>query len=120
MKDSLSPSIDAFLTMIAVEKGLAENTVEAYSRDLVQLSAFLASRGVVSWTDAQTLDFRSYLSSLRGRGLSPRSITRHVVTLRRFYRFLETEGVIAESPVPALQRNAGVRKLPQTLSADDV
>jgi integrase/recombinase XerD len=120
MKDSLSPSIDAFLTMIAVEKGLAENTVEAYSRDLVQLSAFLASRGVVSWTDAQTLDFRSYLSSLRGRGLSPRSITRHVVTLRRFYRFLETERVITENPVPALQRNAGSRKLPQTLSADDV
>jgi integrase/recombinase XerD len=120
MKDSLSPSIDAFLTMIAVEKGLAENTVEAYSRDLVQLSVFLASRGVVSWTDAQTLDFRSYLSSLRGRGLSPRSITRHVVTLRRFYRFLETEGVITENPVPALQRNASARKLPQTLSADDV
>jgi integrase/recombinase XerD len=120
MKESLSPCIDAFLTMIAVEKGLAENTVEAYSRDLVQLSAFLTARGVVSWTDTQTLDLRSYLSALRNRGLSPRSISRHVVTLRRFYRFLETEGVITESPLPALQRSAGARKLPQTLSADDV
>jgi len=49
MKESLSPSIDAFLTVITVEKGLAKNTVEAYSRDLVGLADFLAARGVASW-----------------------------------------------------------------------
>ena len=42
MKDSLHPYIDSFLTMISVEKGLAKNTVEAYSRDLSGLRGFLA------------------------------------------------------------------------------
>jgi integrase/recombinase XerD len=120
MKESLSPYIDSFLTMIAVEKGLAKNTVEAYSRDLARLAEFLIAQGVASWDDTETLHLRSYLASLRRKGLSARSIARHVVTLRRFYRFLETEGVIGENPVPAFHLTASGRKLPQALSAADV
>jgi integrase/recombinase XerD len=120
MKESLSSYIDSFLTMIAVEKGLARNTVEAYSRDLVQLSEFLVARGVTSWKDTETPHFRSYFSFMRNKGLSARSIARNVVTLRRFYRFLETEGIIRENPVPAFHLAATARKLPQALSADDV
>jgi integrase/recombinase XerD len=120
MKESLSPYIDSFLTMIAVEKGLAKNTVEAYSRDLVRLSGFLVAQSVASWEQTKTLHLRSYLSSLRRNGLSPRSIARHIVTVRRFYGFLETEGVINENPVPPFHLAAGGRKLPQTLSAQDV
>ena len=120
MKESLSPYIDSFLTMIAVEQGLAKNTVEAYSRDLVRLSEFLLAQSVASWEETQTLHLRSYLSSLRREGLSARSIGRHAVTVRRFYGFLETEGVISENPVPPFHLAAGGRKLPQTLSAHDV
>ena len=107
MKESLSPYIDSFLTMIAVEKGLAKNTVEAYSRDLVRLSEFLVAQSVASWEETQTLHLRSYLSSLRREGLSARSIGRHAVTVRRFYGFLETEGVISENPVPPFHLAAG-------------
>jgi integrase/recombinase XerD len=120
MKESLSPSIDVFLTMITVEKGLAKNTIEAYSRDLARLSEFLVARGVTSWSDGETSDLRAYFSSLRGQGLSPRSIMRHVVTLKQFYQFLETEGLVSENSVPAFQLTAGARKLPQALSAEDV
>lgn len=120
MQESLSPYIDSFLTMIAVEKGLARNTVEAYSRDLARWSAFLLARKVLFWQDTEPLHLRSYLSALRRAGLSARSIARHVVSLRRFYRFLEIEGVISESPVPSFSLTASGRKLPQTLSADEV
>ena len=120
MKESLSPYIDSFLTMIAVEKGLAKNTVEAYSRDLARLAEFLIAQGVASWDDTEPLHLRSYLASLRRKGLSARSIARHVVTLRRLYHFLETEGVIGENPVPAFHLTASGRKLPQALSAADV
>ncbi len=120
MKESLSPYIDSFLAMIAVEKGLARNTVEAYSRDLVRWSNFLVSRKVLFWQEAETLHFRSYLSLLRREGLSARSIARHVVSLRRFYLFLAAEEVIKESPVPAISLTTSGRKLPQTLSAEDV
>src|SRR5713226_10631738 len=93
MRESLSSYIDSFLAMISVEKGLAKNTIEAYSRDLSGLSGFLISQGVNSWTDVQSFHLRAYLSWLRKRGLSASSITRHIVTLRRLCRFLQTEGV---------------------------
>jgi integrase/recombinase XerD len=120
MKESLSPSIDAFLTMIMVEKGLAKNTVEAYSRDLAGLADFLAARGVASWGGVEATHLRAYFSSLRAKGLSPRSVARHMVSLRRFYNFLETEELIGANPTPSFQLTASARKLPQTLSLEDV
>jgi integrase/recombinase XerD len=120
MKESLSLHIDSFLTMIAVEKGLAKNTVEAYSRDLARWSEFLSAQKVLSWQDTEPLHLRSYLARLRREGLSARSIARHSVSLRRFYRFLETEGLIKDNPVPSSSLTASGRKLPQTLSAEDV
>ena len=120
MRETLSPYIDSFLAMVSVEKGLAKNTVEAYSRDLSRLAEFLAQQGVASWEQVRTLQLRSYVSSLRRLGLSARSIARHVVTLRRFYRFLQTEGLVSDDPLPALYLTPASRRLPHTLSADDV
>lgn len=120
MKDSLSPSIDAFLAVAAVEKGLAKNTVEAYARDLAKLSGFLISRGVGEWREVDGVFIRSFIASLRAAGLSPRSIARHTVTLRRLMHFLEREGLIVENPSPRIFLQPGSRRLPHTLSADDV
>jgi integrase/recombinase XerD len=120
VNESLSCYIDSFLSMASVEKGLAKNTIEAYSRDLNRLAEFLIRKGISSWPKVESIHLRSYLASLKSAGLSPRSVARHVVTLRRLYRFLETEGLVNESPVPRLLYSAQTRKLPQTLSVADV
>ena len=120
MKDPLSPHIDAFLSMIAVEKGLARNTVEAYSSDLSRLSSFLIGQRVATWNDVKPIHVRAYVSWLTAKGLNAKSIARHVVTLRRFYRFLQTEELVGESPIPSMHLAAGARKLPQTLSVEDL
>ncbi len=119
-KDSLSPYIDSFLSMVAVEKGLAKNTLDAYSRDLAGLSAFLIGQKVSDWREVDTNHIRAYVSALRAKGLSPKSVARHVVTLRRLLRFLQSENFLTTSPMPALLPMAGQRKLPQTLSAADI
>jgi integrase/recombinase XerD len=118
-KDLLSPSIDSFLSMVTVEKGLAKNTIEAYSRDLAGLVDFLMAHHVPAWHEVDSTRIRSYLATLRRKGLAPRSVARHAVTLRRLFRFLESEGLLKENPMPRLLL-AGPRKLPQTLSADDI
>ncbi|HUF40839.1 MAG TPA: site-specific tyrosine recombinase XerD [Verrucomicrobiae bacterium] len=118
--ESLSPHIDAFLSMVVVEKGLARNTVEAYSRDLSRLAAHLIAHGLADWNEVTAGAIRSYLSLLRKSGLNPRSIARHAVTLRRLFLFLESEAVIKENPMPALLPTPGPRKLPQTLSGEDL
>ncbi|HEU4343554.1 MAG TPA: site-specific tyrosine recombinase XerD [Candidatus Binatia bacterium] len=120
MTESLSPCIDSFLSMIAVEKGLARNTIEAYSRDLGHFSEFLIGQAIVSWTEVSPIHLRSYISRLRRGGLSQASIARRVVALRRFYHFLAVEGLVQESPVPSLRLGTGARKLPHTLSGEDI
>lgn len=119
-QDSLSPSIDAFLAMAAVERGLAKNSLDAYARDLAKLSGFLAAHGVRNWDEVDRLLLRSFVGSLRAGGLNPRSIARHMVTARRLLHFLRAEGVIAEDILPEIFLSPGPRKLPQTLSPDDV
>lgn len=120
MKEALSPQIDSFLNMLTVEKGLARNTIEAYSSDLNRLANFLTKRGVKAWEEGETIQLRSYLSSLRQRGLSVRSIARHLASMRQFYRFLEKEKVIGENRAPSVFLSDGSRKLPNTLGQEDV
>lgn len=119
-KDGLSPYIDSFLSMLTVEKGLSKNTLDAYSRDLAGLSSFLIKQKVADWREVDASLIRSYVSSLRLKGLSAKTIARHVVTLRRLLRFLQTENLIGDSPMPALLPTSGLRKLPQTLSGADI
>jgi integrase/recombinase XerD len=120
MKEKLSPHIDSFLDALTVEKGLSRNTLEAYSRDIVRLAGYLKSRGIETWEECRAVHLRSYLSSLRGRGLGARSIARNVVALRQFYRFLEKEEIIKENPVPASVSHRLSAKLPHALGAEEV
>jgi integrase/recombinase XerD len=83
--------IDAYLSYITVEKGLAANTVESYSRDLAELRQYLTSQEVKDMQEAGSRHLVGFLTALRARGLSARSQARVLTTLRRFYRFLERE-----------------------------
>ncbi len=106
--------------MLTVEKGLAQNTLEAYSRDLNRLVYFLKSRGVRSWREIDAVRLRQYLSWLRGRGLGARSIARNIVAVRQFHRFLEKEEIIKENPVPSFFLQRAARKLPHVLGREEV
>lgn len=119
-KDLLSPSVDRFLAMAAVEKGLARNTLEAYGRDLAKLLDYLHGAKISQWGGVDATRIRAFLGSLRAAGLSPRSIARHAVTVRRLFIFLEGEGLTIENSMPKLFSLPASRKLPSTLSADDV
>src|SRR4051794_27914828 len=120
MKESLSPQLDSFLETLAVENGLAKNTVEAYSRDLNGLAQFLRTRGIADWSAAQEIDLRLFIGPLRKRKLPARSISRAIVTMRQFYRFLEKERLIQTSPLPQFSGRGGARKLPNVLSGDEI
>lgn len=119
-KDTLSPSIDAFLSMVVVEKGLAWNTVQAYGRDLAKLANYLQSRGIFSWREVDATQIRSFISSLRTSGLSSRTVARHGVTVRQLLAFLQAERHIKTALLPSFSLPRPPRKLPQILSAEDI
>lgn len=110
-------SVDLFLTFLRVECGLANNTLEAYQRDLRDLTTFLTDRGINRPEQATGYDLADHLRALRTvGGLASSSIARHLATLRILYRFLVSERRIADNPATLLERPTQWRKLPGCLS----
>lgn len=110
--------LDQFIAHLRVERGLAANTIQAYSRDLVRFLAFLGGLGRGPEEVTQD-EISSYMGSLRGR-LSARSAARGLSSIRMFYRFLVSEGRIETSPARLVETPKLPRRLPEILSPDEV
>jgi integrase/recombinase XerD len=104
---------------VRVEKGLAANTLESYARDLAGFGAFLERRGR-PLVKARREDIREFLALLYDRRLSPRSVARHLVSVRSFFRFLVREGRLKDDPTAEVDSPSTGRSLPRHLSADEV
>jgi integrase/recombinase XerD len=111
--------VEAFLDMIAAERGAAKNTLEAYARDLIDYATALANKEKTPQT-AETGDIRAYLSLLTQRGLKPASSARKLSSIRQFHRFLVSEGRRADDPALVVEAPRRGRGLPKTLSVAEV
>lgn len=107
--------IEAFLEMLAAERGSADNTIASYRRDLED---FHATAGCLLGATAE--DLRRYLGVLAGRALAPASQARRLSALRQFYRFLVAEGERTDDPSAALESPKARRGLPKVLSVAEV
>ncbi len=115
----MESDIRTFLNCLRVEKGLSPNTIEAYGRDIRKFAAFAKERGL-STKQVTRSDIIDFLASLYERQLDSRSIARHLVTLRNFFRFALMEGYIEEDPSATIESPRFRRSLPQFLSLDEV
>ena len=112
--------VDQYLQYILVEKGLAEQTIAAYSRDLVRYIRYLKKNRIHKIQDADTAIILRYLIHLRNRGLGTTSRARHLVTIRGFYRFLVQEKYIANNHAKVVDLPKRQTTLPDVLSVDEV
>lgn len=121
MSISLDRSVDYFLNYLSVEKGLAVNTLNAYSRDLVGYIAFLKENTDIDKPDdiSQPL-LLNYLGFLRKNGLSARSRARTLSTIRGFHRFLLRESHSQSDPTVLIEAPRTLQGLPKLLSIKDV
>jgi integrase/recombinase XerD len=115
----ISPAITSFLTHVRVEKGLSANTVAAYRRDLLKFEAF-AKRRKLSLEDVRRDDLVDFLSSLYHQKLESRTVARHLVTLRNFFRFAQVKEMITEDPSLNLESPKIRRSLPGYLRLQEV
>jgi integrase/recombinase XerD len=111
--------LEAFLEMLAAERGASANTLEAYRRDLIHCARFLTARNV-ALDGARSADLRFYLAALGDTRLSPRTVARRLSALRQFYRFLFSDGLRADDPTVGLEAPRQGRSLPKVLSEGEV
>jgi len=102
-----------------MERGLSENTLNAYRADLLALEQRLKNRNV-EIVNAEKVDLLDYISWRVDNGAKPRSTARQLSSFRCFYRYLLREGVIVEDPTANIAMPKIGRSLPQSLTEEEV
>ena len=108
-----------YTAYLLLERGLAENTREAYLSDLAKLHDWLESRGMEE-AEAGVEDLREFLDELCELGIAATSTARILAGIRSFYGWLELEGYISASPASQLDTPRGTRRLPAVLSLEEI
>jgi integrase/recombinase XerD len=111
--------IELLLDMLAAERGASRNTLDAYARDLADLSGDLAAAGR-SIAAASSDDLRGYLARLNQRGFKSATIARRLAAIRQLYRFLYAEGYRSDDPAAAIEGPKRSHILPKILSIAQV
>jgi integrase/recombinase XerD len=115
----IAATISSFLTHVRVEKGLSSNTVSAYRRDLMKFEEF-ARKNKLSLESVSRDDLVDFLASLYRQKLESKTVARHLVTLRNFFRFAQIHEHIAEDPSVTLESPKIRRSLPGYLRLEEV
>ena len=113
--------LDRFADGLWLNDGLARNTLESYRRDVSQLAAWLAQSQGKSLLDAGSADLQRHLAwQVETRHAKPRTTSRLVSALKRFYRFAVREGLRRDDPSADLDSPKLPRSLPKSLSEAEV
>ena len=113
---NLCNQITAFLNFCRLEKGLAANSLDAYSTDLASFKEFIGDSVGLPGTP----EIRLHIDRLYQSGLSSRSVGRHLTTIRNFYGFLLREGEIATDPTEHLRTPRQWQNIPKYLNLEEI
>lgn len=118
-------AVAGYLDHLAVERGLATNTLVSYRRDLTRYADYLADRGIANLAEVSEGVITGFLAALRegtpGRTpLSASSAARTVVAVRGLHRFAVREGLVTADAARAVRPPTPPRRLPKALSVDQV
>jgi integrase/recombinase XerD len=117
---SLDHLLDLYSNYLLVEKGLSNNTLESYTRDLSRFLDALKKFDISSIVEVDNTTILKHLIILRQEGLGARSRARHLVSIRGFFRFLVLEKILEHDPSRLVDLPKTGLRLPDVLSADEV
>ena len=115
---SIPVEVQSFLDFCRIEKGLAENSLEAYGSDLNRFAAACRPDAGQDFPSAEAI--AQYLQSLYQQGLGSRSVARHLTTLRNFVAHLLREGRLAADPTASLALPRQWKNLPKFLNHSEI
>lgn len=118
MIEAVNSQLDAFIDHLWLEDGLSKNTLESYRTDLSQFDTWLAKHKS-QLLDANQADIQQYLA-VKFPQSKPRSISRLIASLRRFYRYALRESLIKTDPTLQIESPKLPRSLPKSLNEQEV
>ncbi len=112
--------LSEYLEYIEIEKGLSQNTVDAYRRDLSFFIDFCRNDGVLSLNDIKRSNVNSFILKLREESYTPRSIVRKIASLRGFFKWLCANEFISLNPTQTLEQPKLPKRLPKVMTVEEV
>ena len=109
--------ISQYLEYLELEKGLSQNTIDAYRRDL---SDFEISESVEDVNNVDRMTINSYVRKLRENKLAPTSVIRKVASLRGFFKWAFSSGIINNNPASTLEQPKVPQRLPKVVSVKEI
>lgn len=114
-------ALEDFLHYLTVERGLSENTVQSYKRDLSQYQTFMVeTEGLRDLDGIARTHIMKFLYALNDKGRSPATIARLLSSIRLYHQFLVREKVTSQDPSLHIETPKKDRKLPKVLSSEEV
>jgi integrase/recombinase XerD len=120
VSDADSTLIEHWLDAAWMEKGLSDQSLTSYRRDLMQFAHWLTQNEDRALVQCELHHVRGFLAERYRRGFSARSVSRQLSALRGFYRWLKREGHMEADPTLQVERPQVGRPLPKTLTEADV
>lgn len=114
-KVGMDADVERFLTHLVVERRASENTVAAYRRDLTR---FVGSLGEIPTARIKSHHVQQFAGTLHARGLSPRTIARHLSSVRSFFDYLVRHREVGANPASGVRAPKQRERLPKTLDPD--
>lgn len=112
--------LESFLDHISLERGLSVNTRKAYADDIGQFLNWLAQKGVTSLNQVGRKQVLDHLMAMKARDMSTNSISRHLVSIKVFFRYLQQEGLLDKNVTDTMDSPRLWKILPDTLSEKEV
>ena len=113
----MSTTLDSFIDHLAIERAYSPHTIDAYRRDVERFETHLEANGI-RLADCRHHQVWSYAGHLRAAGLSPKTIQRHLSSIRRYFEYLKRHGEVSTNPAATVSGPKQSRKLPDALDAD--
>lgn len=120
MPSSPQDTVDAYLTSLAVERRLSDNTIKAYRRDIKKLFEFADKRGLMLWQGLNNHSVRLFSASLNANGMHAKSIQRILSAGRGLSQYLIQQGLLTTNPFDDVRAPKAEKRLPKTLSVDQI
>ena len=117
-QEKLQKAVLGFVQHLAKERHLSPHTVNAYQRDMADVSSEILEQSIGDWTNVTTQHVRNYIAKGKQRGYSSRTLQRRLSAIRTFFNYLMREGAAIRNPTAVLITPRRVSMLPSTLDTD--
>lgn len=115
-----SELVDRFINYILTERGLSRNTAESYNRDLIKFLNFVERHGNKKISEITRDDILIFLGEMLKEGKNPRSVSRALVSIRVFFKYLVSVEIIKKNPAEYIESMKVEKGLPRVMTYSDI